>query len=127
MRNQILKYFSFLFTLILLSCGGGGGDDGGGGGGGPVDPPPPTSKFLTTPSVPFSFMVRTVLEVASNDTSPFCEGVILDGGLSRLLSCSGNLRIVRDIIILFNYYVLEVFSVYQSHASSWVSKNIVTP
>ena len=33
MRNQILKYFSFLFTLILISCGGGGGDDGGGGGG----------------------------------------------------------------------------------------------
>ena len=27
MRNEILKYFSFLFTLILISCGGGGGDD----------------------------------------------------------------------------------------------------
>jgi len=23
MRNQILKYFSFLFTLTLVSCGGG--------------------------------------------------------------------------------------------------------
>jgi len=34
MRNEILKYFSFLFTLLLLSCGGGGGDDTGGGGGG---------------------------------------------------------------------------------------------
>ena len=36
MRSNILKYFSFLFTLTLLSCGGGGGDDGGGntGGGG---------------------------------------------------------------------------------------------
>ncbi len=34
MRNQILKHFSFLFTLILISCGGGGGDDTGGGGGG---------------------------------------------------------------------------------------------
>ena len=63
-----------------------------------VDPPPPTSKFLTTPSVPFNFMVRTVLEVASNTTSPFWLGAILDGGLSRLLSCSGNLRIVSDII-----------------------------
>ena len=40
MRYHILKYFSFLFTLTLISCGGGGGDDGGanngGGGGGPV-------------------------------------------------------------------------------------------
>ena len=44
MRNEILKYFSFLFTLILLSCGGGGGDDGGGGGGGPVDPPTNTPR-----------------------------------------------------------------------------------
>ena len=26
MRSDILKYFSFLFTLTLLSCGGGGGD-----------------------------------------------------------------------------------------------------
>ena len=34
MRNEILKYFSFMFTLLLLSCGGGGGDDTGGGGGG---------------------------------------------------------------------------------------------
>ena len=48
MRNEILKYFSFLFTLILLSCGGGGGDDGGGGGGGPVDPPPPTPPGKST-------------------------------------------------------------------------------
>jgi len=39
MRSDTLKYFSFIFTLILLSCGGGGGDDSGGGGG--VDPPPP--------------------------------------------------------------------------------------
>ena len=48
MRNEILKYFSFLFTLTLISCGGGGGDDtgggGGGGGGGPVDPPTPPGK-----------------------------------------------------------------------------------
>ena len=34
MRNHLLKYFSFLFTLTLISCGGGGGDDGGGSGGG---------------------------------------------------------------------------------------------
>ena len=47
MRNQILKYFSFMFTLPLLSCGGGGGD-GGGGGGGPVDPPPPTPPGKST-------------------------------------------------------------------------------
>ena len=48
MKNEILKYFSFLFTLLLVSCGGGGGDDtgggGGGGGGGPVDPPTPPGK-----------------------------------------------------------------------------------
>jgi hypothetical protein len=48
MRNQILKYFSFLFTLILISCGGGGGDDSGGGGGGPVDPPAPTPPGKST-------------------------------------------------------------------------------
>ena len=42
MRNEILKYFSFLFTLTLISCGGGGGDDSGGGGVGPLDPPAPT-------------------------------------------------------------------------------------
>ena len=34
MKNNLLKYFSFLFTLTLISCGGGGGDDGGGSGGG---------------------------------------------------------------------------------------------
>jgi len=39
MRSDTLKYFSFIFTLLLVSCGGGGGDDSGGGGG--VDPPPP--------------------------------------------------------------------------------------
>ena len=53
MKNQILKYFSFLFTLTLLSCGGGGGDDsGGGGGGGPVDPPPspPGKATLVAPA-----------------------------------------------------------------------------
>ena len=54
MRNEILKHFSFLFTLILISCGGGGGDDtgGGGGGGGPVDPPPtpPGKSTLVAPA-----------------------------------------------------------------------------
>ena len=53
MRNHILKYFSFLFTLTLISCGGGGGDDGGanngGGGGGPVVNPPGKST-LTAPA-----------------------------------------------------------------------------
>ena len=52
--NNILKYFSFLFTLTLVSCGGGGGDDGGGsggggGGGGPVTNPPGKST-LTAPA-----------------------------------------------------------------------------
>ena len=47
MRNQILKYFSFMFTLTLISCGGGGGDDSGGGGG-PVDPPAPTPPGKST-------------------------------------------------------------------------------
>ena len=54
MRSDILKYFSFLFTLILLSCGGGGGDDGGGntgggGGGGPA-PTPPGKATLVAPA-----------------------------------------------------------------------------
>ena len=34
MRNETLKYFSFLFTFLLVSCGGGGGDE-------VVAPPPP--------------------------------------------------------------------------------------
>ena len=47
MRNEILKYFSFLFTILLLSCGGGGDDGGGsgGGGGGPVINPPGKSTL----------------------------------------------------------------------------------
>ena len=53
MKYNILKYFSFLFTLTLISCGGGGGDDGGanngGGGGGPVVNPPGKST-LTAPA-----------------------------------------------------------------------------
>ena len=53
MRYHILKYFSFLFTLTLISCGGGGGDDGGanngGGGGGPIVNPPGKST-LTAPA-----------------------------------------------------------------------------
>ena len=52
MRTHILKYFSFLFTLTLISCGGGGGDDGGGsggGGGGNVINPPGKST-LTAPA-----------------------------------------------------------------------------
>ena len=53
MKYNILKYFTFLFTLTLISCGGGGGDDGGanngGGGGGPVVNPPGKST-LTAPA-----------------------------------------------------------------------------
>ena len=50
MKNNLLKYFSFLFTLTLISCGGGGGDDGGGNtGGGPVVNPPGKST-LTAPA-----------------------------------------------------------------------------
>ena len=52
MRSTV-KFFSFLFTLTLISCGGGGGDDsgggGGGGGGGPVINPPGKST-LTAPA-----------------------------------------------------------------------------
>ena len=52
MRYHILKYFSFLFTLTLISCGGGGGDDGGGsgGGGGGGTPTPPGKSTLTAPA-----------------------------------------------------------------------------
>ena len=52
MRNNLLKYFSFLFTLTLVSCGGGGGDDGGGGsgGGGGNVVNPPGKSTLTAPA-----------------------------------------------------------------------------
>ena len=54
MRSDILKFFSFLFTLTLLSCGGGGGDDtgggGGGGGGGGPTPTPPGKATLVAPA-----------------------------------------------------------------------------
>jgi hypothetical protein len=52
MKYNILKYFSFLFTLTLISCGGGGDDgggSGGGGGGGNVINPPGKST-LTAPA-----------------------------------------------------------------------------
>ena len=51
MKYNILKYFSFLFTLTLISCGGGGDDGGGsgGGGGGNVINPPGKST-LTAPA-----------------------------------------------------------------------------
>jgi hypothetical protein len=47
MRSDTLKYFSFIFTLLLVSCGGGGGDDSGGGGGVNPPPPPPTPAKAT--------------------------------------------------------------------------------
>ena len=51
MKNNLLKYFTFLFTLTLTSCGGGGGEEGSGGGG---DPPPvinpPGKSTLTAPA-----------------------------------------------------------------------------
>ena len=51
MKYNILKYFTFLFTLTLTSCGGGGGEEGSGGGG---DPPPvinpPGKSTLTAPA-----------------------------------------------------------------------------
>ena len=53
MKNNLLKYFSFLFTLTLISCGGGGGDDGGGsggGGGGGGGTNPPGKSTLTAPA-----------------------------------------------------------------------------
>jgi hypothetical protein len=51
MKYNILKYFTFLFTLTLISCGGGGDDGGGsgGGGGGNVINPPGKST-LTAPA-----------------------------------------------------------------------------
>ena len=54
MRSYILRFFSFLFVSILLSCGGGGGDDpgggGGGGGGGGPTPTPPGKATLVAPA-----------------------------------------------------------------------------
>jgi hypothetical protein len=51
MRNHILKYFSFLFILTLVSCGGDdGGDDGGGFGGGGNVTNPPGKSTLTFPA-----------------------------------------------------------------------------
>ena len=52
MRTNFLKYYSLIFTsLLIFSCGGGGGDDTGGGGG-PVDPPPPTPPAKSSLSAP---------------------------------------------------------------------------
>ena len=50
--NNILKYFSFLFTLtLIMSCGGGGGEDGGGDtGGGDVTVNPPAKSTLSAPA-----------------------------------------------------------------------------
>ncbi len=52
MKYNILKFFTFLFTLTLTSCGGGGGEEGSSGGGG--DPPPvinpPGKSTLTAPA-----------------------------------------------------------------------------
>jgi len=48
MKNNLLKYFSFLFTLTLISCGGSSDD-----GGGPDPPPvinPPGKSTLTAPA-----------------------------------------------------------------------------
>ena len=53
MRSYILRFFSFLFVSILLSCGGGGGDDTGGGvggGGGGPTPTPPGKATLVAPA-----------------------------------------------------------------------------
>ena len=51
MKYNILKFFTFLFTLTLTSCGGGGGEEGSSGGG---DPPPvinpPGKSTLTAPA-----------------------------------------------------------------------------
>ncbi|MDB0043201.1 hypothetical protein N9F01_01950 [Flavobacteriaceae bacterium] len=46
MRNQILKYFSFLFTLLLVSCGG----DDNGGGSVDLQPTPPGKSTLLAPA-----------------------------------------------------------------------------
>ena len=52
MRNNLLKYFSFIFTLtLIISCGGGGGDEGAaGGGGGGINTNPPGKATLTAPA-----------------------------------------------------------------------------
>ena len=50
--NNILKYFSFLFTLtLIMSCGGGGGEEGGGDtGGGGEEVNPPAKSTLSAPA-----------------------------------------------------------------------------
>jgi hypothetical protein len=50
--NNILKYFSFLFTLtLIIGCGGGGGGEGGGDtGGGDVTVNPPAKSTLSAPA-----------------------------------------------------------------------------
>ena len=50
--NNILKYFSFLFTLtLIIGCGGGGGEEGGGDtGGGDVTVNPPAKSTLSAPA-----------------------------------------------------------------------------
>lgn len=48
MKNNLLKYFSFLLAYTFISCGGGADDAGGGsgGGGGNVSTPPGKSTLL---------------------------------------------------------------------------------
>ena len=48
MKNNLLKYFSFLLAYTFISCGGGADDagGGGGGGGGNVSTPPGKSTLL---------------------------------------------------------------------------------
>ena len=50
--NNILKYFSFLFTLtLIIGCGGGGGEEGGGDtGGGDVTVNQPAKSTLSAPA-----------------------------------------------------------------------------
>ena len=77
--NNILKYFSFLFTLtLIMSCGGGGGEDGGGDtGGGDVTVNPPAKSTLSAPANSKTCETGTSVSSTQSDVD-FTWGVSAD-------------------------------------------------
>ena len=77
--NNILKYFSFLFTLtLIIGCGGGGGDEGGGDtGGGDVTVNPPAKSTLSAPANSKTCETGTSVSSTQSDVD-FTWGVSAD-------------------------------------------------
>ena len=77
--NNILKYFSFLFTLtLIIGCGGGGGEEGGGDtGGGDVTVNPPAKSTLSAPANNKTCETGTSVSSTQSDVD-FTWGVTAD-------------------------------------------------